>query len=144
MFGMGMPEIILILAIALIVLGPKKLPEIAKSLGKGIAEFKKATRDFKESIEVDNDFKEAKNTIRDIKGDIQQSVHQSMAEGAASLNDEDKKQDPEIGKDDDPLPEADSETDTEQPPNQETDQDIKESSQQTEQEAEEKGPSKDA
>ncbi|MBW2195765.1 MAG: twin-arginine translocase TatA/TatE family subunit [Deltaproteobacteria bacterium] len=144
MFGMGMPEIILILAIALIVLGPKKLPDIAKSLGKGIAEFKKATQDFKQSIEVDNDFKEAKNTLQDIKGDIQQTVHQSMAQGAASLNDEDKKQEQGIGKDDDPLPEASSEANTEQPHNQETDQDIKESSQQAEQEAEEKGPSKDA
>jgi len=92
----------LILAIALIVLGPKKLPDIAKSLGKGIAEFKKATQDFKQSIEVDNDFKEAKNTLQDIKGDIQQTVHQSMAQGAASLNDEDKKQEQGIGKDDDP------------------------------------------
>ena len=86
MFGMGMPEILLILAIALIVLGPKKLPEIAKSLGRGIAEFKKATQDFKQSIEVDNDFKEAKQTIQEIKGDIQETVQKSMAEGAASVD----------------------------------------------------------
>ena len=86
MFGMGMPEILLILAIALIVLGPKKLPEIAKSLGRGIAEFKKATQDFKQSIEVDNDFKEAKQTIQEIKGDIEQTVQKSMAEGAASVD----------------------------------------------------------
>jgi sec-independent protein translocase protein TatB len=86
MFGMGMPEILLILAIALIVLGPKKLPEIAKSLGRGIAEFKKATQDFKQSIEVDNDFKEAKQTIQELKGDIQETVQKSMAEGAASVD----------------------------------------------------------
>ena len=89
MFGMGMPEILLILAIALIVLGPKKLPEIAKSLGRGIAEFKKATSDFKQSMEVDNDFKEAKETLHGIKTDVEQSVRDTMAQGAATVDDDD-------------------------------------------------------
>ena len=54
MFGMGMSEIIVILVIALIVIGPKKLPEIAKSLGKAMGEFKRATNDLKDSISIDD------------------------------------------------------------------------------------------
>ena len=54
MFGMGMPEILLILAIALIVIGPKKLPDIAKSLGRAMGEFKKATNDLKSTINIDD------------------------------------------------------------------------------------------
>ena len=60
--SIGMPELILIFIVALIVFGPKKLPEIGKSLGKGLAEFKKASDDFKQSIqrEVDGLKEEAK------------------------------------------------------------------------------------
>ncbi len=45
MGNLGFPEMVVILVIALIFFGPGKLPEIGKSLGKGIAEFKKASRD---------------------------------------------------------------------------------------------------
>ena len=54
MFGICMPEMIVILVIALIVIGPQKLPELAKSLGKGLAEFKKATEDFQKNVQEES------------------------------------------------------------------------------------------
>ena len=52
MFGsIGMPELLVIFLIALIVIGPKKLPEIGKAIGRGIAEFRKATEEIKQTIE---------------------------------------------------------------------------------------------
>lgn len=50
MFGIGMPELLLILALALIVIGPKKLPDIAKALGRGLAEFRRATDELKNTL----------------------------------------------------------------------------------------------
>jgi Tat protein translocase TatB subunit len=49
-FGIGMPELILILALALIVLGPRRLPEIARALGRGMAEFRRATDELREEF----------------------------------------------------------------------------------------------
>jgi TatA/E family protein of Tat protein translocase len=70
MFGIGLPELILIMAIALIVIGPKKLPDLARALGKGMAEFRKATQEIKDSLEFDEAFKD----VKDIKDDLVDSV----------------------------------------------------------------------
>jgi sec-independent protein translocase protein TatA len=51
MFNMGMTELLVILALALIVIGPRKLPELARALGKGLAEFKRATRDLHDTLD---------------------------------------------------------------------------------------------
>jgi len=64
MFGIGMPELILILALALIILGPKRLPEIARALGRGMSEFRRATDELKEEI-------------RQVEGEIDQSSPQA-------------------------------------------------------------------
>ena len=53
MLGIGMQEILIILVVALIVIGPKKLPELARTLGKGFAEFKKAADDLQETVRLD-------------------------------------------------------------------------------------------
>lgn len=58
MFGLGMPEILLILAIALIVIGPQKLPEVAKMLGKAMGEFKRSAQDLKDSIDIETTVKD--------------------------------------------------------------------------------------
>jgi len=56
MFGLGFGEVILILVIALVFIGPKKLPELAKGLGKGLREFQNAAKGFQDQItkEVDD------------------------------------------------------------------------------------------
>jgi len=55
MFGLGFSELILIFLIALIFIGPKKLPEIAKSLGKGIRDFQNAAKGFSDQLQDTND-----------------------------------------------------------------------------------------
>src|SRR5688572_6633352 len=64
MFGIGMTELIVIFVIALIFLGPAKLPEAAKALGKGIRELRKHTKDLEQTIEQDE---ELGSTVRELK-----------------------------------------------------------------------------
>jgi Tat protein translocase TatB subunit len=66
MFGIGSWELIVILVLALIVLGPKKLPEVAKSLGKGLAHLRHSLEDVKDEIGLD----EVKTEILKAKDDI--------------------------------------------------------------------------
>ena len=65
MFGIGLPELIIIMVIALIVIGPSKLPDLARALGKGMAEFRKATQEIKESLDLDEDIAEVKRDLAD-------------------------------------------------------------------------------
>ena len=105
MFGIGMPEMLVILALALIVIGPKKLPDLAKSLGRAMREFKKATSEFKESIQLESELSDVKETFNDISADVKDAVD-------LNLKQEKQKAD-KIGSDDEKKEEKDSERESE-------------------------------
>jgi sec-independent protein translocase protein TatB len=101
MFGIGMPELIVILAVALIVIGPKKLPELAKSLGKALNEFKSATQEFKDSI--DSEVSDIKNLDKKDMGQLGKRYKQNYekstngnANGESDRPKQEAESDPEI------------------------------------------------
>jgi sec-independent protein translocase protein TatB len=80
MFGIGLPEMILIMALALIVVGPDKLPDLARSLAKGIMELKKTAEGLKDS------FAEEGNPLDDIRPDLEEaakSLKNNLLEGSS-------------------------------------------------------------
>jgi TatA/E family protein of Tat protein translocase len=68
MFGIGMPELLVILGLALIILGPKKIPEIARGLGKAMREFRRATNDMREQFEEET--KELKDVTETLNEEV--------------------------------------------------------------------------
>ena len=96
MFGIGLPELIVIMVIALIVIGPSKLPDLARALGKGMAEFRKATQEIKESLDLDGEFREVKNDLVDSISGLDNPL-----EKGETIPEEEKK--PEYEKDDETL-----------------------------------------
>jgi sec-independent protein translocase protein TatB len=69
MFGLGPTELIVILVLALLVLGPQRIPEAASSLGKAIRSFRRATRELKDQIDLDDEvrrpFEDLRSALRD-------------------------------------------------------------------------------
>jgi TatA/E family protein of Tat protein translocase len=83
-FDVGLPELIVIFVVALLVFGPKRLPELAKALGKGMGELKRALQDVKEQVEtefdetnktLDSALKDNKSSTVDKKTNDNQHAH---------------------------------------------------------------------
>jgi len=68
MGNIGFPELIVIFVVALLVFGPRRLPELGRSLGRGLAEFRRASTDLKNSIEREIDVAELENAMADKPG----------------------------------------------------------------------------
>jgi len=86
MFGIGLPEMILILALALIVVGPDKLPDLARSIAKGVMELKKTAEGLKETIAAEG------NPLDEIRPDLEEaakSLKNNLLETPPYLRDED-------------------------------------------------------
>jgi len=95
MFNIGLPEMLIILAIALIVFGPNKLPDLARAFGKAMREFKKATEEVKES------FREETKDLEEIKSNLAQ---ENLLADLAGAVEEEATAEPS------PLPETPAET----------------------------------
>jgi len=88
---LGFPELIMIFVIALLVFGPKKLPELGKSLGKGLREFKKATEELKSNWDeqlkdVEHSVNEVKSTVNDATKDLEHRIKSEAHASAETSN----------------------------------------------------------
>lgn len=85
MFGIGLPEMILILALALIVVGPDKLPELARSVAKGVLELKKTVSTLKEDLAEDNPFDAVKPELEEAAESIKKQLGEATPDGFTGI-----------------------------------------------------------
>lgn len=87
MFGtLGMPELILIFVVALLLFGPRKMPEIGRSIGRALGEFRRASNEFKRTIEDEVAAEEIREVEKDLKGigkSVKTPLHNEQANGAS-------------------------------------------------------------
>jgi TatA/E family protein of Tat protein translocase len=84
MGSLGLPEIIFILLLALLIFGPKRLPEIGRTLGKGMAEFRKASNDLKRTINAELSLEEDEQTRTPRRIEPPASLVQAITPAAAT------------------------------------------------------------
>jgi Tat protein translocase TatB subunit len=77
MFGIGLPELFIILVIALVVLGPEKLPDLARAIGRGLGEFRKATDELKHSFNEDDELRALKKSLTEARDEMSGFVRES-------------------------------------------------------------------
>lgn len=82
--NIGVAEIVIILVLALLVFGPKRLPEMGRSIGRGVREFKKASDTARKEFgvnEIEREIKGVKQTLTDVKGDLKIDIDAETAKG---------------------------------------------------------------
>ncbi|MBF0289846.1 MAG: twin-arginine translocase subunit TatB [SAR324 cluster bacterium] len=94
MFGIGMPELIMIMVVALVIIGPQKFPEMLRSVGRGLAELKRATNDIKSTVEEEmnkvvdeTELKEVKDMVENDFGGVVTDLNKLTYSSAASPED---------------------------------------------------------
>ncbi len=80
MFGsLGVPELMLIFVVALLLFGPKNLPKIGRTMGRALGEFRRASNDFKRTIEEEVSSAEIRDVERELKGTVRDTQQEPRA-----------------------------------------------------------------
>lgn len=83
MFGIGSTELLIILVVAIVVIGPKKLPEMMRTLGKGMAEFKRVSTDVKDTL--DKEVRQAEEEIKKQEREVKEAAKKAAFKDAESV-----------------------------------------------------------